>query len=349
MNLNKVRDYVYFGGLLFATLLFMIVVKPFFYPIFWAAVLASIFYPLYKRITRLLQPNAGAFLTLFIITLIILVPLSMILTVLVRELIGVFDTFNSHQTEVGQIVHNIDTFLRSNSFITTYHLNDNLIAQRIADVGQNLVTFVYESVKSVTQNSVAFIALFVLMLYTLFFFLRDGQKIMKKIMFLVPLGKKNEQLLYEKFTSTVGATIKGTLIVGGIQGTLGGILFLITGVPNPLIWGIAMALFATIPVTGTGIIWLPAGIIMLLTGHLWQGITILAAGVLIVSTIDNVLKPIIVGKDIQMHPVVVLFSTLGGVIVFGLSGFVIGPIIAAFCQTFWEMYEEYYKDELIKS
>ncbi len=168
-------------------------------------------------------------------------------------------------------------------------------------------------------------------------------------MYVLPLGKKYEHLLFEKFLSTASSTIKSTILVGGLQGVLGGLLFFATGVPSPLIWGIVMAVFATIPVTGTFLVWLPAGVIMILTGHLWQGIVILVVGALIVSTIDNLLRPMIVGKDMQMHPVLVLFSTLGGLVVFGLSGFVIGPLVAAICQTLWSLYNQYYHTELEKS
>jgi predicted PurR-regulated permease PerM len=165
-------------------------------------------------------------------------------------------------------------------------------------------------------------------------------------MHLCPLGDRYEQKLYDRFTSTARATIKGNLILGAIQGGLGVILFTLTGVPGALIWGVIMMLFCVIPGLGSFIVWFPAGLITILAGNTWQGIIILLVGALIISTIDNFLRPVLVGKDIQMHPLLVLFSTLGGIVVFGASGFIIGPIIAALFMAFWDMYEGYYHEEL---
>ena len=172
---------------------------------------------------------------------------------------------------------------------------------------------------------------------------------MKKIMYILPLGNRYEKMLYEKFTSAASSTIKGGLIISVVQGTLGGLLFWITGVPGAMIWGLAMAVLATIPVTGTYLVWMPVGLIKIITGQWLVGFIILLMGLLVVSTVDNILRPILVGKDLRMHPVLVLFSTLGGLVVFGLTGFVLGPVIAALCQSFWELYEHYYQNELSKN
>ncbi|MEK7625084.1 MAG: AI-2E family transporter [Patescibacteria group bacterium] len=349
MEVNKFRNYTLVISLVTVSVLLLYVLRPFFYPLFWAAVLASLFYPVYKRVSLLLRPNAGALLTLLIITLIVILPLSLIVTVLVRELVGIFSYLNSFQGQLGALLQSINRSLHSIPYLASININDALISQQINDVGKSIIEFLYESIKTVTQNSLEFFALFVLMLYSTFFFLRDGDRMLKRIMFILPLGKKYEQLLYEKFLSTAGSTIKSTILLGGLQGILGGLLFLLTGVPSPLIWGIAMAVLAAIPVTGTFLVWFPTGVFMIFTGQVWQGVVILLFGLLVISTVDNLLRPLIVGKDLQMHPVIVLFSTLGGLVAFGLSGFVIGPLIAALCQTLWNLYEEYYHAELSKN
>lgn len=349
MEISKFRNYTLLGSLILVSGMLIYILQPFFYPLFWAAVIASLFYPIYKRISALLKPSLGAFFTLFLIIIIVLLPLSLIVTLLIKELIGIFNYLNSFQGQVGSFLQSINGFIHSFPYFSNFKINDTVIAQQINEISKSIIGFLYESIKSLTQNSLEFFVLFVLMLYSMFFFLRDGDRMLKKIMFILPLGKKYERLLYEKFLSTAGSTIKSTILLGGLQGLLGGLLFFITGVPSPLIWGITMAVLGAIPLTGTFLIWLPAGVFMLLTGHLWQGIVILVAGLSIVSTVDNMLRPMIVGKDLQMHPVLVLFSTLGGLIAFGLSGFVIGPLIAALCQTLWNLYEEYYHTELSKS
>jgi predicted PurR-regulated permease PerM len=126
---------------------------------------------------------------------------------------------------------------------------------------------------------------------------------------------------------------------------LGGIVFFITGIEGALIWGLLMIIMAVVPVVGCSIIWGPAGILMLLTGHIWEGILILAFGVLVISTIDNLLRPILIGKDVEMHPLLIFLSTLGGIVLFGFSGFVIGPIIASMMLAIWEMYDEFFRKD----
>ena len=182
------------------------------------------------------------------------------------------------------------------------------------------------------------------MAYTLFYFIRDGEKFLRKIMYLCPLGDNHEVMFYNKFTSTARATLKGSLVIGIVQGLIGGLLFYFVGIKGALIWGLVMMALSIL--IGCYLVWVPAGIIMLLLGNLWQGIAILAVGVLIISTIDNIIRPWLVGKDTQMHPLLVFLSTLGGILVFGLTGFIIGPVITSLLMAFWEMYEHYYKTEL---
>jgi len=168
-------------------------------------------------------------------------------------------------------------------------------------------------------------------------------------MHLSPLGDRYETMLYERFTSTTRATLKGTLLVGLVQGSLGGIVFYLAGVQGALIWGLIMAAASIVPALGSSIVWLPAGIIALALGNVWQGLMILILGAFLISTIDNLLRPKLVGKDIQMHPLLVLFSTLGGIFWFGISGVVIGPVIAALFLAVISIYDDHYSNELGKN
>ena len=181
------------------------------------------------------------------------------------------------------------------------------------------------------------------MLYTLFFFVRDGDRFLQGAMKVLPLGMGRERLLFDRFIETAKSTLKVTLIIGGIQGALGGAVFFIADVQGALIWGLLMILMAILPVVGCSIIWAPVGIGMLLTGHIWEGILILAVGIFVISTVDNLLRPILIGQDVVMHPLLIFLSTLGGIILLGFSGFVIGPIITALMIAIWEMYEEFYR------
>lgn len=163
---------------------------------------------------------------------------------------------------------------------------------------------------------------------------------------LSPLKNEHERLLAEKFISISRATIKGTLVVGAIQGLLGGLAFWIVGVPSPAIWGLLMILFSIIPLVGSALVWLPAAIILLLMGQVWQGIFLLVVGFGVISLVDNILRPKLVGKDTQMHPLMIFFATLGGISLFGLPGFIIGPIVVSLFLALGEIYSIEFKSQL---
>lgn len=344
------RNYLFLFSLALVTVLFIFTIKPFIFPIFWAAVIASLFYPIFKKFNAFFNfkhPSISSLFTLILVVAVIILPLSLLGTILVRESINVYESINRGQ--LNNLVKNFSDFIQNNSVLSGLNIDNEMVTQRLNDAGRSIINFIYNSAKAFTQSSVEFAVLFILMLYTLFYFLRDGDKFLKKLIHLIPLGDRYEKMLFDKFTATTSATIKGTLVVGGIQGLLGALLFALTGVPSPLILGILMALLALIPASGAFIVWAPVGIIMLATGNIWQGVVIVVFGMLVISTIDNILRPLLVGKDLQMHPVIILFTTLGGIALFGISGFIIGPVIAALFQSFWEIYEHYYRNELSKN
>jgi predicted PurR-regulated permease PerM len=164
---------------------------------------------------------------------------------------------------------------------------------------------------------------------------------------VLPLGDTRELFLFERFTSTVRAIAKGSLVVALAQGAVGGLLFAIAGVSNPVLWAALMTLLALIPAAGPAVVWLPAGLIMLATGHVASGVIILVGGTLIIALLDNLLRPILVGKDTGMPDALILLSVLGGLSVFGLSGIVLGPVLAALFLALWELFTDEFHDELI--
>jgi predicted PurR-regulated permease PerM len=166
-------------------------------------------------------------------------------------------------------------------------------------------------------------------------------------MHLLPLGDQYERRLYNRFVSTTRATLKGTLLIGLIQGSIGGLAFFITSVPATVIWTLIMVVLCIIPSVGASLILLPTAIVLLLLGNFWQAVVVLIA-LIIAGTIDNVLRGPLVGKDTQMHPLFIFFSTLGGLLAFGFSGIIIGPVITAFLLSIWEIYEQKYKTDLDK-
>lgn len=326
---------------------FFNILKPFFYPLFWAAILASIFYPFYKKINHWIKsPNLSSALTLISILVIIVLPLVVISTLVIEETLGIYDLATNNSNQITANTQSFFNTIKNNSITQKLHINETFVTQKLTELAQGFASFTLSTAKTFTQNSLVFIIMFVMMFYALFFFVRDGEKLLKSLMHICPLGDRYEKILYNKFTSTVRATIKGTLTIGLIQGSLGYLMFLIAGIKGAAIWGVLMVIMASIPAVGCYFVWLPVAIWELISGHTGVGIAMILFGTLVIGTIDNLIRPILVGRDTQMHPLLVLFATLGGIATFGISGFVIGPVIASLLLAFWEMYDEYYKKDL---
>ena len=184
------------------------------------------------------------------------------------------------------------------------------------------------------------------MLYTMFFFLMDGDKLLHKILYYLPLHDQDERRMLDKFTSVTRATLKGTAVIGLLQGTLAGMAFWVVGIPSSVFWGTIMAVLSIIPGIGTALVWVPAVIILAAGGNYLKAVGLCLFCALVVGSIDNLLRPVLVGKDTQMHELMIFFGTLGGIIMFGIMGMIIGPIVAALFVTIWEIYGVAFKDIL---
>ncbi len=345
LSFNKMRTFFFFTVIIILSIAMLYLFRPFFYPIFWAAVLASMFYPMYQWILRHVRhERISIVIAMILVFIIIFLPLVIITLLIINQSIQIYQSISP-----AEIEHNINT---TSQWLLHTPLAPYIEQARLqwpiylSDGAKSLSTFIFNSASNITQNSLRFGLMTFLTFYSLYYFFKDGPKILRKLMHFSPLGDKYEQMLYDRFTSAARAALKTTFILGGIQGLLTGVLFWFTGIPGSLIWAIVTMIAAMIPGLGSFVIWMPAGVIMLVLGHTWQGLTILAVGLLIISTIDNLLRPSLIGKDIQMHPLIVMFATIGGIFVFGISGFVIGPIIAALYLAVMSIYDFYYRNEL---
>jgi len=188
------------------------------------------------------------------------------------------------------------------------------------------------------QGTFQFLIGFFVMLYLLFFFIRDGRELVHKVRQAMPLSDGQKRRLFSKFTRVVRATVKGNVIVALTQGALGGVIFAIFGISGALLWAVLMAFLSLLPAVGAGLIWGPVAIYFFMSGSVWQGIVLMLYGVLVIGLVDNILRPILVGKDTKMPDYIVLISTLGGLSLFGLNGFVIGPLVAALFISAWGLF-----------
>ncbi|MBN1614158.1 MAG: AI-2E family transporter [Deltaproteobacteria bacterium] len=327
-----------------AILLFLLIMKPFFFPLFWAAVIASIFRPFYKWVNgKLKRPNLSSTIVLVLIILIIILPAGIVGSLLLTESLQIYQSLSIDSSQIEQNIQGLARSIINNPLFSSLHLKQSFWIEKFAGMTKGVLDYILKNLSALTQNTLAFFVKFAVMLYALFFFIRDGQWFLDIAMRALPLSEDKERLLYERFAATARSTLKVTLLIGGIQGILGGLIFFATGIQGPIVWGVIMIFTAIVPAVGCSIIWAPAGILMLINGHIYEGVVILLFGMLIISSVDNVLRPILVGKDVQMHPLLIFLSTLGGIILFGISGFVVGPIITSLLIAIWGMYDQYYK------
>jgi len=348
MKTSKIQDIIFFATLIVVSLLFLYLLKPFFFPIFWAAVVAGIFKPLFRLLNKKLhRPSLSSAVLLIVVLFVIILPGGIIGSLLFNESMQIYDSLGTKDgADIEKTMTGITGKIKNNPYFARLHIDENLLTEKFSDMAKSISNFIFKNLKDLTQNSIVFVVQFAVMLYTLFFFIRDGEKFINLGMKFFSFGHNRERILYERFVVTARSTLKVTLIIGGLQGFLGGLLFWVAGIEGALLWGVVMVLMAIVPVVGCSIIWAPAGVIMLLTGFIWEGIMILAFGVLVISMVDNFLRPVLLGRDTQMHPLLIFLSTLGGISLFGFSGFVIGPIITSMLLAIWGMYDQFYRDKL---
>jgi predicted PurR-regulated permease PerM len=338
MNLQNAA---FIGLLTGVTLAFFGLLADFIQPIFWAATLTVLFAPVQQRIQTLLSqhPSLVAFLTLCFICVTVIIPLWFIASAFASQAASIYSQVESGQINAEQLLE----WTRTNTPLVLEALDK--IGVTVDEIKDGISTaaitssqFIASLALTAGQNAVRFAVMFFLMLYILFFFLRDGDALVEVLIQAMPLGDQRERALLTKFAEVSRATIKGTLLIGMIQGLLGGFIFWAVGIEGSVFWGAVMVIMSLLPVVGASLIWGPAALVLTVNGD-YVGATVLVAfGVVVIGLIDNFLRPILVGRDLRMPDYLVLLSTLGGLSVFGASGFVIGPLIAALFLTLWVMF-----------
>ncbi|MFC3941499.1 AI-2E family transporter [Pseudomonas gingeri NCPPB 3146 = LMG 5327] len=327
------------------TIAFLWILQPFYGAVFWAVILGIIFAPLQRRLLLRLNArrNLAALCTLGICLVIAVLPVIVISALLVQEGTTLYRSIESGQLDiaghVAQFKHLLPGAIQRG--LDRFGLGDlnGLQAKVIQGMTQGSQLLASQAV-SVGQGTFEFVVSFFIMLYLLFFFLRDGPELVRRIRAAVPLAEQQKRRLQLKFNRVVRATVKGNLLVAVTQGALGGVIFWLLDIPSALLWAVTMAFLSLLPAVGAGIVWAPVAVYFLMTGAIWQGVVLALFGVLVIGLVDNVLRPILVGKDTRMPDYLILISTLGGLSVFGLNGFVIGPLIAALFLSSWGIFTE---------
>lgn len=336
------RDTPFVVLLVAVTAAFGWILWPFYGAIFWAAVLAILFAPVNRRIERRLRerPSLAALATLAIILLMVILPSALVTATLLQEAYGVYARFQSGDLSFNRYLNQVLDILPAwvTGLLDTFGLTSlGAVQEKFSQGMAKGIQVVAGQALNVGQNTLDFVVSFFIMLYLLFFLLRDGAGLARRVRKAIPLSEALQRHLFGKFANVVRATIKGTIVVALVQGALGGLIFWILGIHAPVLWGVMMAFLSLLPAVGTALVWAPVAIYLLVTGSIWQGVVLIAYGVLVIGLVDNVLRPVLVGKDTRMPDYVVLIATLGGMAIFGLNGFVIGPVIAALFIASWDV------------
>lgn len=324
------------------TLLFAWMLTPYFGAILWGLVAAIVFRPLYLWLALRLGGRQGlaAGITLMLIVAVVIVPAALLGASLVSEASSLYARVQNGELDLGAMLAKASHALPGplEGWAREYGLTDpDRLRARIAPSLSTGLKTVAGQALSVGQGALSFVAALGIMLYLTFFLLRDSERLGERFRTALPLDPALRDELIDKFLTVVRATMKGTVAVAVMQGIVGGLIFWMLGVEGALLWGLLMGFFSLIPAVGTGIVWVPVALYLIATGALWQGAVLVFCGLFVIGLIDNLLRPILVGKDTKLPDFVVLIATVAGLELFGLTGFIIGPIIAALFIAVWDM------------
>ena len=318
------------------------ILLPFYAAIMWGSIIALLFAPLYRWLLSRVgpRPTVAALLTLLVVLLMVVLPLTLVAASLVREAAWIYQRLQSGELNLAQYFHGLFDALPTwvTSLLGRFGLGSftTLQVRLTAALAQGTQTIATQTF-FIGQNTLEFVASLFITFYLAFFLIRDNNSVLHAVWQAVPLAAVHKRALLEKFTTVIRATVKGNLLVAAIQGALGGVGFWYLDVSGAVLWAVLMAFLSLLPAVGAGLVWLPVAIYFLLAGALWKSLALLAYGVLVIGLVDNLLRPILVGKDTRMPDYIVMITTLGGMAVFGIHGFVLGPMIATMFIAVWHI------------
>ena len=333
------------------TALFLAVTWPFFKPLLLGALLAGLFHPLYRWITRLLGGRAslGAAVTLLVLLVLGLGPVSAFLGIVLQQALTMSDQaipWLSKHLGAASTFNVNEWLVQRFPALAKYMPSQEQLVEQVGTAAKTAGAFLVSFASRMTATTAAFVLNLFVMLYAMFFFFRDGHKILERIFYYTPLSDEDETRMLARFTSITRATVKGTLVIGAIQGALAGVAFWVAGIDGAALWGTVMTILSIIPGIGAALVWVPAVIILFVTGQYLTATLLAAWCAAVVGTVDNFLRPVLVGRDAKMPDLLILIGTLGGLFLFGPIGFIVGPIVCGLFLTVWDIYGATFREVL---
>jgi len=344
------REHIFLIFIFFLTFLSIYllyrILSPFLSSIIWAILLAMVFYPLFLKLQHLLRKREvlSAMMMTLLVIIVIILPFTLLMASLASEVVDVY-----HRVEEMIKTGQLQAYWERIKEIPILKWILIKLSQHI-DVTQTdplplllknlkqVSTFIFNQTTTLVKGFSSFVAGFFFTLLSLYYLFKDGSRFLKGFKEIIPLPSKERDLLIQRFKDMIYATIYGGILIAMIQGFLGGLSFWALGLPSPIFWGTAMALLSFIPIGGTALIWVPAALLLLIGGAFLKGLILLGMGVFVISMVDNFLRPFFISTKTNIHPLLLFFSVLGGIQVFGLIGLVAGPLIATLFLTLIEIY-----------
>jgi predicted PurR-regulated permease PerM len=338
---EKLEQFTFLITLVLVSIAFGYMVVPFWAPLLWACIIAVLFPPVKVWLQGRWgdRPNSIALVTLLACVVLVVIPVLLIFASFLQQAIGVYEQIEAGELQPGKYVEQVRTaFPALQSMLERFDIDMGTLRERAGEAAVTGSQFLARNALAFGQGAFGFVLQLALMLYVTFFLLRDGQRLIEMLIEALPLGDERERLLFQKFAEVARATVKGNLLVAMVQGMLGGLIFALLGLPAPVLWGVLMTALSLIPAVGAGLVWLPAAVYLYAIGEWVSASVLIAYGVLIIGLADNILRPILVGRDTKLPDWMVLLSTLGGIVMVGINGFVVGPLIAVLFVAFWQIF-----------
>jgi len=348
MQRHTVNNLVLMILVFLISVLFLSMIRQFLMAILLAGIFSAMAQPAFRKIARLLggRLKLSSLLTLMLFSLVVLLPLSGLLGVITAQAVKVGQSVTPWvQQQIAEPAAFTEYLQKIPLYEEMLPYHDQII-RKAGELASRISAFLVNSLSAGAVGTVNYLFMFFVFLYSSYFFLIDGRVLLDRILYYLPLEDREEKRLLDRFTSVTRATLKGTAVIGMLQGGLAGLAFATVGIESAVFWGTVMAVLSIIPAVGSALIWVPAAIILAIGGSYFKAVGLALFCGFVVGSLDNVVRPRLVGKDTQMHDLMIFFGTFGGIALFGVIGFVVGPIVAALFVTIWDLYGEAFHDFL---
>ena len=346
---EKMSRYFLLVVLVGITVIFFNMIKIFFVPVVLAAVFVGLFQPLYRWMLKLFhqRKSLSSFVCCLVLLLALLIPTYIIANLVSKEAISFYHSAEKNVQEmIDQGDQGVLGRIKELKLVKELGLDQKNWETTFQEIARTAAGLLGTVINKASKGTFQFVVNLFLIFFAMFYFFRDGDRLIPTLKYLSPLSDRYEEKLIMQFLSVSRATIKGTLLIGLIKGFMGGLTFWIFGISSPILWGVVMVLLSIIPMVSAWLVMYPAAILLMISGQVWQGILLFLIAALIIGNIDNILIPRLVGREAGMHELMVFFSTLGGISIFGVMGFIIGPIIAALFISILDVYSIEFKQQL---